>query len=146
MTDVAVTGLVYLAKMFAIVDEKFSEIWGNLRVGTKALPEDWPPNTPMWLSSLQQQLTNALPEKLDITEFQVADLRITQQWLRTIVWQLSTASGCLSSTSADETMRLSFPIDVARELTIVTSRLSLPTMEAHGFGLVRFAIRHGTLK
>ena len=85
---------------------------------------------------MQQQLTDAVPLNLKCTEIQEADMRITQQWLRTIVWQLSTASGCLSSTNADESMTFRYPIEIAKDLASVTMRISLPAMQVHGIGLV----------
>ena len=133
LEDLGIIGLTCLYSLFRIVDGNVSEIWNNLRSEN---PVVWPHDTAVWLAQLQQQLTEAVPEDLKCTEIQEADVRITQQWLRTVVWQLSTASGCLSSTASDESMTLSYPIKIAKDLAAITSRLSLESMEAHGIGLV----------
>lgn len=133
LEDLGIIGLTCLYNLFRIVDGNVSEIWNNLRSET---PVVWPRNTAIWLAQLQQQLTEAVPIDLKCTEIQEADVRITQQWLRTIVWQLSTASGCLSSTASNESMTLSYPIEIAKDLAAITARLSLESMEVHGIGLV----------
>ena len=134
LEDLSITGLTCLYKLFRIVDSNVSEIWNNLRSQHAV---QWPQNTAAWLAHIQQQLTDAVPHNLKCTEIQEADIRITQQWLRTIVWQLSTASGCLSSTNADESMTFRYPIEIARALSSVTTRISIPAMQVHGVGLVR---------
>ena len=134
LDDVSIIGLTCLYKLFRIVDSNVSEIWNGLRSGTSII---WPRNTDVWLAHMQQQLTDAVPPNMKCTEIQEADMRITQQWLRTIVWQLSTQSGCLSSTNTEESMTFRYPIEIARDLAAVTTRLSLPAMQVHGIGLVR---------
>ena len=117
-----------MVNLFRIIDDDFSSYWNKSRSGC----------SPNWLAQLQRQLTEALPEDMKCTDIQMADLKVTQQWLRTIVWQLATASGCLSSTSADLSMTLSYPIEIARELLSMTSRIPQHCLEVHGIGLVRF--------
>ena len=67
---------------------------------------------------------------------EAADLRTSQQWLRTMVWQLSISKGFLSSASPDTSMTFRYPIEIAKDLITVTSRLSQHSMEVHGVGLV----------
>ena len=121
----AVFGLTHLVDLFAIIDDNFSRLWNKARSDCN----------PTWLLSLQNRLTLALPTATQCTEIQEADLRVTQQWLRTVVWQLSTASGCLSSQSADESMTLTYPIEIVRDLLAITDRLSKQALEVHGIGL-----------
>lgn len=90
-----------------------------------------------YLSALQKQLTDALPTYLNSTENQQADLRTSQQWLRTMVWQLSIQNGCLSSASDDLSMTFQYPVEIARDLISMTSHFSQQSMEVHGIGLVR---------
>jgi hypothetical protein len=122
-----------LFNLFGVVDDQVSEIWNNLRGDSTIV---WPPNTQAWLTQKQRQLTDAIPAGLSITEIQEVDVKITQLWLRTVIWQLSTASGCLSSTNADESMTFHYPIDLGRELVELSSRVQIASMEAHGIGLV----------
>lgn len=89
-----------------------------------------------YLSALQKQLTDALPIYLNSTESQTTDLRTSQQWLRTMVWQLSIQNGCLSSGNDDPSMTFSYPVDISRDLISMTSQFSQQSMEVHGVGLV----------
>lgn len=90
-----------------------------------------------YLAALQQQLTDALPAYLsNTTENQTADLRTSQQWLRTMVWQLSIQNGYLSSNNDDPTMTFHYPVEIARDLVAMTSQFSHASMEVHGIGLV----------
>ena len=82
---------------------------------------------------------------LNTTESQAADLRTSQQWLRTMVWQLSIANGCLSSTSPDAAMTFTYPIEIAKDLVAVTRQLSQHSMEIHGVGLVSNVINSQAL-
>lgn len=124
---VAIRGLLYLSNLFRTIDDTFSRVWYTAR--SKCCPT--------WLAGLQRQLTEALPPELNCTEAQEADIRVTQQWLRIVVWQMSTASGCLSSTSPDAFMSFTYPIDVSKEVVDITRRLSISSLEVHGIGLVR---------
>ena len=107
-------------------DDTFIGLWNKSRTDCSSFI----------LARLQQQLTEALPLCLDTTQSQAADLRSSQQWLRTLVWQLSIANGYLSSTSPDASMTFHFPIEIARDLVAVTSQFSKQSMEVHGIGLV----------
>ena len=92
----------------------------------------------MWLARIQQQLADAVPPDLlaKCSPIQQADLRVTQQWLRLIVWQLSTASGYLSSTATDESMQLLYPIKLSKDLWDTLQQIEVQAMDVHGIGLV----------
>ena len=122
------TGLCYLANLFRVIDDEFSRVWNKARSECSV----------SWLTQRQKQITDALPEDISCTEIQEADLRVTQQWLRAIVWQLATASGCLSSQSTDVSMTFSYPIKIAGDLLLTVNRLSRQSLEIHGIGLVSF--------
>ena len=120
------TGFIHLVNLYRPFDDNFIGLWNKARTGCSTI----------WLAHLQQQLEEALPAYLDTTESQAADLRTSQQWLRTMVWQLSITNGFLSSTSPDSSMTFRFPIEIARDLVEVTERVSKQAMEVHGIGLV----------
>ena len=65
-------------------------------------------------------------------ETQKADISITQQWLRILVWQLSLRNISMSSDPGDDIMSLTYPIHVARDALHYTSALSLPALVAQG--------------
>lgn len=91
---------------------------------------------PSWLAQLQSQLSEALPTYLESTETQAVDLRITQHWLRTMVWQLCVSHGFVSSMATDNAMKFEYPIEISRDLLSTTRQFSQQAMEVHGVGLV----------
>lgn len=119
-------GFIHLVNLFRPFDESFVALWNKTRT-------DCPPT---YLATLQKQLAEVLPSYLNSTENQTADLRTSQQWLRTMVWQLSLQNGCLSSTNEDPNMSFQFPFEISRDLVAMTSQFSNQSMEVHGVGLV----------
>lgn len=127
--DEELNGFLHLVTLFRPFDDTFVGLWNKARTGCSI----------EWISGLQQQLSDALPTYLQSTECQAVDVKISQQWLRTMVWQLSISHGFLSSTAEDQAMSFQFPIDVSRDLVSATSQFSKEAMETHGVGLVSFA-------
>ncbi|KAI9735662.1 MAG: hypothetical protein M1834_001678 [Cirrosporium novae-zelandiae] len=121
-----ISGFLHLVRLFHPFDDIFVGLWNKSRNDCST----------HWLARLHRQINEALPPNLDCTESQAADLRTSQQWLRTMVWQLSIANGLLSSGSADSSMTFQFPIEVARDLASVSGSLSRQSMEVHGIGLI----------
>ena len=121
------TGFIHLVSLFRPFDDNFIAIWNKTRSDC----------SPSYLAALQKQLTDALPAYLNGTESQAADLRTSQQWLRTMVWQMSIQNGCLSSGNDDPSMTFQYPVDIARDLISMTSQFSQQSMDVHGIGLVR---------
>lgn len=119
-------GFIHLVNLFRPFDDAFVALWNKTRNDCN----------PAYLAALQKQLTDALPTYLNSTENQTADLRTSQQWLRTMVWQLSIQNGCLSSNSDDPSMTFNYPVEIARDLVSMTSQFSQQSMEVHGIGLV----------
>lgn len=119
-------GFIHLVNLFRPFDDTFVGLWNKARVGC----------TTEWLARLQQQLSDALPTYLQCTETQAVDLRCSQQWLRTMVWQLSISHGFLSSAAADNAMSFNFPIEISRDLVQSASQFSKESMEVHGVGLI----------
>lgn len=120
------SGFLYLANLFRLIDDEFMALWNKAKAECST----------SYLSQLQQQLVDALPHKLECTDNQAADVRITQHWLRTMVWQLSISNGYLSSSSSDLSMTFKYPIQIAKDLVTDLQAMSLQSMEVHGVGLV----------
>jgi hypothetical protein len=119
-------GFLYLIKLFRCLDDDFMGLWNKVKTGCSTA----------WLSALQQQLHDVLPPDLQTTQSQAADIKITQHWLRIMVWQLCIANNYLSSHSSNPGMTFTYPIEVARDLVTDTQNLSDASMEVHGVGLV----------
>ena len=107
-------------------DDTFFSVWNKVRSHAN----------PTWLAQLQSQLSEVLPPYLECTEIQAVDLRVSQQWLRTMVWQLCVSQGLVSSVAADTGMTFKYPIEISRDLLSLTHQFSQQAMEAHGVGLV----------
>ena len=88
--------------------------------------------------SLQKQLADDPLATNPKNDVQKADVWVTRQWMRTILWRVATRDGLLAVTGSDRAMSPSFPITVAREFLSITSLLPSWAMEAHGLGMVRF--------
>lgn len=125
---VELSGFLHLVSLYRPFDDTFVGLWNKARTGV----------TTDWLIELQQQLADALPEYLESTESQAVDLRCSQQWLRTMIWQLSMSQGFLSSVATEHAMSFKFPIEVSRDLVASASQQSQQAMEVHGIGLVRW--------
>ncbi|KAF2719390.1 hypothetical protein K431DRAFT_305265 [Polychaeton citri CBS 116435] len=119
-------GFVHLVHLFRPFDDTFVGLWNKNRTGANS----------DWLAQVQQQLSDALPAYLQSTESQAVDLRCSQQWLRTMVWQLAISHGFLSSAAADNAMSFKFPIEISRDLVESASQFSQSAMEVHGIGLI----------
>ncbi|OBT47731.1 hypothetical protein VE00_02194 [Pseudogymnoascus sp. WSF 3629] len=124
--ETAASGFVHLVSLFRPFDELFMGLWNGT---LSACSVDW-------LVSLDEHVKNSASPSLDISDIQMVNLLVTQQWLRLIVWQLSNKLGFLSSVSTHESLNFQYPIQIARDLTISTCRLPQQSMEIHGIGLV----------
>ncbi|KHJ34074.1 putative c6 zinc finger protein [Erysiphe necator] len=119
-------GFIDLVNLFRPFDEALVTLWNKTRTECSQ----------NYLAGLQKDLLNALPSHLNSTETQNADLRTSQQWLRTMVWQLSMQNGCLSSTNSDPSMTFQYPVDISRDLVSLTSQFSPKSMDVHGIGFI----------
>lgn len=88
------------------------------------------------LVALEECIQNAVPADLDLPDVVMADLRVSQQWLRIMIWQLSTTAGFLSTNPSHECMDFCYPLLIAQDLCLATWKLSRQSMETHGIGLV----------
>jgi len=71
----------------------------------------------------------------DPTDIQQADLLITQQWLRLIIWRSSEKRRFLSWSPEQESMGVAFPLEIARETAFILSSLRSTAVEVHGMGI-----------
>lgn len=94
------------------------------------------------LCQLQSQLSQRLQWPTAYHALQRTDIAITQQWLRVLLWQLSLKNIFLSSASADDSMRLTYPVHVARDAIMLISNVPQETFVAHGPGMVGDYIYH----
>lgn len=123
--DPDLIGFRYLAELFRPIDDNFIALWN--RASSNASKSG--------LVDLEKSLRSMVPSALDLIDTQLANIRVSQQWLRVIVWQLSTMLGFLSSDAAEESMTFRYPLRIAQDLAISTWKLPLHSMQMHGIGL-----------
>ncbi|EAW15339.1 Zn(II)2Cys6 transcription factor [Aspergillus clavatus NRRL 1] len=124
--DAASIGFRCLADLYRPFDESFLGLWNGTH--TTCSPEG--------LIQLDEHIRNAVPADLELPDILMADLRVSQQWLRTMIWQLSTTAGFLSSKATHPCMEFRYPLEIARDLSMATWKLSPQSMETHGIGLI----------
>lgn len=84
-------------------------------------------------------LQEKLRQDVDVTAvsgIQRADILITQQWLRLMVWQTALKLGMISSTATNPSYSYSYPVQIALALCEVLKILPSTTIEVHGLGIV----------
>jgi hypothetical protein len=121
-------GFLDLVSLFQNFDDTFLSLW-NLSTAHSTI-------SPQRLIHLQNILGLALPEVSRRTEIQQADLLVTRQWLKTMVWQLCVTKGLLSSATTNECMSFHYPIVIARDVAVVSSLLPPKAFEANGVGIL----------
>ncbi|RMZ79108.1 hypothetical protein DV738_g3477, partial [Chaetothyriales sp. CBS 135597] len=126
-----VNGLLYLSSLFRCIDDKFMCVWNKVDNGCCASE-----CSTSWVSALQRRILDILPVEMNTTQYQTADIKVTQHWLRTVVWQLSIMSGKLSSSSTNPALTFIYPIEIARDLQSDLQKMSLACLEVHGIGLI----------
>lgn len=128
------TSFIHLVALYRPFDDQFMISWNKARNDCSQ----------EWLAMLQKQLTEATPSNGfgiglgggSLSESQMSDLRASQQWLRTMVWQINMQNGCLSTGSDDSNMSYGYSVEVARDLVSMTSQFSHQSMEKNGITLV----------
>ena len=122
------TGFLDLVSLFQNFDDTFLSLWNLSSANSTTSPQS--------LLHLQDILKFALPDVSDRTEIQQADLLISRQWLKTMVWQLCVTKGLLSSSSTNESMSFHYPVTIARDVVLVSRLLPPKAFEANGVGIL----------
>jgi hypothetical protein len=113
--------------MFKIIDDTFVNLWNQV---------DDNRTSAAWIIQVQTQLSEAVPKFLECTRVQEVQIRMTQQWLLSLIWQLSVRQGLVSSASYNNSLTFEYPIEIARDLLMISDHFSQQVMEVHGAGLV----------
>jgi MFS transporter, SP family, general alpha glucoside:H+ symporter len=119
-------GLQHLANLFRPLDETFFAVWNN---SSQECSKDW-------LLRRENDIRCALPPYLNVSDEEMANLRVSQSWLRIKLWELFPRFGFLSTESVYECLTFRYPILVARDLLLVTNQLLISSLKVHGVGLV----------
>ncbi|KAH8681735.1 hypothetical protein BX600DRAFT_29913 [Xylariales sp. PMI_506] len=124
-------GFRCLAALFRPLDTSFIAILNTESVACPPSPEA--------LDGIEADVNAALTHSapFSLHQIQKANLRVTQLWLRIIIWQVRLRLGYLQSESAvtKSSHTYHYPLEVAKELTSCTRDLEIGAMMVHGAGL-----------
>jgi hypothetical protein len=125
-------GFVKLADLFSAVDEAFVQAWRGSR-RTSLCNETW-------LARTQKRLdaTTKAVIPIGLTETQHLDIAITREWLHVLAWQMGVSNG-LIWTEGEGSMRLDYPVELAKNVVEITSGATPLAIDSHGIGMVSFS-------
>ncbi|KAH7347169.1 RING-4 protein [Plectosphaerella cucumerina] len=126
-TEVALVGFWSLAALFRPLDTSFIAILNHEEVSH-------PPDAAA-LHRIETAINAALKPHTWLQDTQKANLRVTQLWLRIIIWQLRLRFGHLTEEAAQQSLTFHYPLEVAKDLTLSTRDLPLDSIKIHGVGL-----------
>ncbi|KAL1595832.1 hypothetical protein SLS60_009522 [Paraconiothyrium brasiliense] len=124
-------GFIQIIKLFRLLDPEFIQNWlgsqGNV--------------TSTWIEEKTRELdgdeeSNAR-ELANLSTMQRADLAITREWLRTLIWRLAMGKSLLSSKSSKECLSLLFPVRLSQNLRQQVTSMSRHDIEVHGSSIVQ---------
>lgn len=117
-----------IIKTFKLIDREFIQLW----LGDRSLV------TSEFIERKHQELDDDQwqTEVSMLSAMQQADLIITRQWLRTLVWQLAMSNILLSSESKTESLALTFPLRLSSQLRQFLTRMSHESVGIHGSGIL----------
>lgn len=124
-------GFLDLISLFRHFDTDFIETWNSAASSPRSDTSSAEP-----MSRLQNTLKQALPSVLGYSEMQQADLLISRQWLKVMVWQLCVSRTLLTNTDGEESMSLRYPVTIARDAVLVSHLLPVKALEANGVGIL----------
>jgi hypothetical protein len=84
----------------------------------------------------QHTLASLIFDLDNLTDVQKADVIITQQWLKLVLWQLSMRLGLLSSAALDPSLSYHFPCQIAKSLCELLPTVSTAAIFIHGMAIV----------
>ncbi|KAH7132507.1 hypothetical protein B0J11DRAFT_427330 [Dendryphion nanum] len=124
-------GFNQIIKLFRLLDPEFLRNWfgthGNV--------------TSTWIEEKSRELDGDEEEEAQgmalLSTMQKADLAITREWLRTLVWRLAMSKTLLSSRSSKECLSLLFPVRLSQSLRQQVTSMSRQDIEVHGSSIVQ---------
>ncbi|KAL6916265.1 hypothetical protein FSST1_007760 [Fusarium sambucinum] len=117
-----------LISLFRPFDSDFIANWNQMTPSTSA--------DSTRLSHLQCLLKYSLPNLSNHSQVQQADLLISRQWLKTVVWKLCASKQVLSTDSSDNVMSIHYPASVARDIVLISQLVPTQAFEANGIGIL----------
>lgn len=89
------------------------------------------------LMTLQTYLRHTLPNVSRYSPAQQADLLMSRQWLKIVVWKLCVSQSTLTVNADDQdAMSLHYPATIARDVVLASRLVSTEAFEANGIGIL----------
>lgn len=120
-----------MVRMFRSIDGTFINLWNQVPRQIDA----------SWVRELQVNLHELAPNHIEGTEGQMTEIIVTRHWLRTVIWQMCSSRGLMSSL-ANEWMLFLSPSCIAKDLQIALEGLSQFAVQARGGGVVSPVMNH----
>lgn len=94
--------------------------------------------TASWVERKHRELDDALweVEVSALSELQQADLVITRQWMRTLLWQMAMSNCLLSSHASCPSLELEMPLRLSSQLRQFLTKISQNTIRVHGSSMI----------
>lgn len=121
-------GFLDLISLFRPFDSNFITNWNQLTPSTSTDSSS--------LSHLQCLLKYSLPNLSGHSQVQQADLLISRQWLKTVVWKLCASKRVLSTAGSEDAMSLHYPATIARDIVLISQLVPTQAFEANGIGIL----------
>lgn len=87
------------------------------------------------LNRVETAVNAAIKASVSLLDTQKANLRITQLWLRVIIWQLRLRLGYLTDESYQHSLTYQYPLLIAKDLVLSTRDLPIESIRVHGVGI-----------
>lgn len=132
-------GLQALSRLFSLLDKKFLDAWVSYTTMPTAefLKEKFTDQEKLDILAAQEKLAAMTFDRKRLTEVQLVDISVTQQWLRLVFWQFSMRKGALSSVDGTpEPFRCDFPRVIAQSLCLGLSTIRKEAIYTHGIAIV----------
>lgn len=131
LTEMEYEGYIQLIKLFSLIDKSLVEAY----LDASTVVDKY------WLEQKQNDiltLEKKLCEVETICSMIRADLLITQQWLKIVLWKMAMSRYRLSlSLDAQNFMSLLFPIEIASKLEEIISTTCKRDIEVHGCAMIQ---------
>jgi hypothetical protein len=125
--DPSLLGFLNLAELFRPLDTTFI---GLLDQEVTLSP------SPAYITDVEGKVNSALGSGFGLYDTQKANLRVTQLWLRLVIWKLRLRLGYLVEDSYQHSMTFRYPMDIAKELMLSTRDLPASSFTVHGVGMI----------
>ncbi|KAL4779866.1 hypothetical protein BJX76DRAFT_339496 [Aspergillus varians] len=121
-------GWTQVIKTFMLLEPTFISLW----IGDRGQV------TVAWVEQKHRELDDELwdLEVSLLTDIQQADLVITRQWMRTLLWQMAMSNCLLSSHASCPSLSLEMPLRLSNQLRQFLTKISQNTIQVHGSSIL----------